>query len=347
MSVMLPSLKDMSQKGLEDWVQGQGFPAYRGRQIFLWLWHRGVSDADEMLNLPRSLREIIKNETELHLSTVPDSVGEPLTDTRKFLFRMRDGHFAEAVLIVSAERRTVCVSSQVGCALGCRFCQTGRMGQIRDLSAGEILEQLDFFRRHSDKALTNVVFMGMGEPFLNFSSVMQAAVVMNHEAGFNIGARKITLSTAGIVPSIRQFADLHTQFKLAISLGSPFQEERKVLMPISRKYPLSELMESVEYYIKEVSKRVTFEYVLLDDVNMSPKHVEALIRLLSPLNCKLNLIPFNETDTEYRRPSDEKIFKFEAALQKRATFPVTLRWSGGRDKNAACGQLYYKHTELG
>ncbi len=337
------SLRNLKLEEMEKWVVTRGFPAYRGRQLFLWLNHKGLSSADDMLNLPAALREQIRKEGNTELLQAVDHDGSVISSTRKVLFRLQDGRYAETVLIFAGDRRTVCVSSQVGCALGCDFCQTGKMGFLRNLSSGEILSQLLYMMRVAAQPVTNVVFMGMGEPFLNFDAVAAACSVMNHEAGMNISARKITVSTAGIIPGIQRFGELTGQYKLAISLNSPFQDERSRIMPISSKYPVDDLLEAVRRYVDSGGKRVTFEYVCLDGLNMTPRHADALVRKLRGLNCKLNLIPFNETDSTYLRPSEKAMADFEERLRS-APFPVMIRWSGGRDSRAACGQLYYQHT---
>lgn len=333
-------LRDMDLEEMQGFLQAEGMPAYRARQLFLWLFHKMENDPDKMSDLPAAMRDMLNNETELELLTAHGNNPANISDTKKILFKLNDGRFVETVLIYNEGRRTVCVSSQVGCALGCLFCQTGKMGAVRNLSSGEISEQLRYMMLHSAEPVTNVVFMGMGEPFLNYDNVIKAAKIMNHEAGFNISARRITLSTAGIIPRIREFADLKSQFKLAISLNSPFQNERRQIMPVTKKYPLDELLDAAKYYVNTAAKRITFEYVLLDGINMSMKHGKALIKILKNINCKLNLIPFNETESEYKRPSDDKVRQFES-LMRYAPFPVTVRWSGGRDTQAACGQLYY------
>lgn len=339
------NLKNLNREEMQSWVHENGFPEYRGRQLFKWLFNKIVSDPAEMTDLPSALKELISEKTNLTLSNVLGHDGSKISETKKILFEMQDGHYAEAVLIFSKDRRTVCVSSQIGCALACKFCQTGKMGFIRNLSSGEIMEQLLYMMKVSSEPVTNVVFMGMGEPFLNFEQVIKSAEIMNHKDACYISARKITLSTAGVIPEIIRFADLRSQYKLAVSLNSPFQQERNKLMPIAGKYPLDELFQASRYYTKITGKIITFEYVLLDGLNMTSAHAEALINKLKNINCKLNLIPFNETDSDYKRPKTEKVREFENRF-RHASFPVITRWSGGRENNAACGQLFYKQTKL-
>ncbi|MDD3095538.1 MAG: 23S rRNA (adenine(2503)-C(2))-methyltransferase RlmN, partial [Candidatus Marinimicrobia bacterium] len=268
-----------------------------------------------------------------------ESGGDGGTD--KFLFQCLDGKAVESVLIRSQKRVTLCVSSQVGCAMNCAFCRTADMGFIRDLSAGEILEQYVQVQRLSEEKISNVVFMGMGEPFNNFEQSVRAALVLNHEKGPQIAARHITFSTSGIVPKIREFAHLPYQFKLAISLNAATNRIRDLLMPVNRRYPLEELLDAAKYYVQTTNRHLTFEYVLIKDVNNGDKDAAELMRLLRPIPCKLNVIPFNETGASYRRPDEKDISRFLGALSA-AVFPVTLRLSGGRGINAACGQLYHE-----
>jgi 23S rRNA (adenine2503-C2)-methyltransferase len=334
------SLKDLLPEEMETWAQSKGYPTYKGRQMAQWIFQKGEDDPDSMHTLPKALRELIHAEGNLHLTRLMSDNPIDVSQSNKFLFELSDGKAVESVYIPSEKRRTVCVSSQVGCPLNCTFCQTARMGFQRNLTPGEIVDQVLHIRRLIPETMTNVVFMGMGEPFLNFEAVIQAARILNHESGLNIGARHITVSTAGIVPQILAFAELPYQFKLAVSLNAIRDDLRQTLMPVNRQYPLSALLEAVKFYTRKTHRRVTFEYVMMRNVNISQRDANELVARLSELDCKLNLIPFNMTETPYERPTEKEIQFFTNYLQQRAPFPVMIRWSGGADKQAACGQLY-------
>jgi 23S rRNA (adenine2503-C2)-methyltransferase len=263
----------------------------------------------------------------------------------KYLWKLANGHSMESVFIPEDRRTTICISSQVGCALGCGFCATAKMGFLDNLSAGEIVEQVIRVQQDAGEKITNVVFMGMGEPFLNYSRVIQASSILSDPEGLAIAAKKITISTVGVVPRIYQFAEEKQPFSLAISLHAPSQELRRQFMPIADKFPLDQLMESARFFTRQyVRKRITFEYVLLENVNDSAKEAKELLKLLSPLRCKLNLIPYNDTGLGFHRPSPERIEQFKRELLV-APFTVTLRKNRGNDISAACGQLFFKNKE--
>jgi len=334
------SLKDLLPEEMESWVRFRGYPSYKGRQMAQWIFQKGLDDPEAMHTLPKELRKIILGEGNLQLIRLVGNVPKDFSESHKFFFELKDGKAVESVYIPAENRKTICVSSQVGCTLNCSFCQTARMGFHRNLTPGEIVDQVLHIRRMVSEKITNVVFMGMGEPFLNFESVIQAARILNHESGLNIGARHITLSTAGIIPQILAFAELPYQFKLAVSLNAIRDDLRQTLMPINRQYPLSALLEAVKFYTQKTHRRVTFEYVMMKNVNISQGDADELVSRLGELDCKLNLIPFNMTEAPYERPAEEEIQSFTDYLQQRAPFPVMIRWSGGSDKQAACGQLY-------
>jgi 23S rRNA (adenine2503-C2)-methyltransferase len=258
--------------------------------------------------------------------------------TQKFLWGLEDGLKIESVYIPEADRKTVCISSQVGCALGCTFCATGRMGFKRNLSPHEIVDQVLSVRRETLVQPTNVVVMGMGEPLLNYDHVMRALGVLNDPEGLAIAHRRITVSTAGIVPRIRQMAEEGRPYKLAVSLNAARDDLRGVLMPVNKKYPMDEVIKVVKYYTAKTKKRVTFEYVLLKGVNDSIAEADRLLRLLKGLPCKVNLIAFNETGGTFERPDTGSIHAFAERI-KPLRAPVILRLSRGDDIAAACGQL--------
>lgn len=311
---------------------------YRAVQLFNWIYKRKVQSFMEMENLPKQLKINISDNYTLNPLKILKVTGAKSAKTRKFLLECQDGEKIETVLMKEQKRITICLSSQVGCALGCKFCATGTMGIIRSLTVGEIVAQYLLVLNESEKPITNAVFMGMGEPFLNYDNVIKAADLLNNLDGINLGARHIIISTAGIIPQIRQFAMDKQRYKLAISLNGTTQEQRLKMMPIAKKYPIDELLDSLKYYYDETKSLVTFEYVLISDINDSISDTKQLINLIGNMPCKLNVIPYNEIGGEFNRPSDKKIQKFISNLSN-TPFTVTTRWSKGADINAGCGQL--------
>ncbi len=338
---MNSGIKNCSFEELQDWAVSNGLKPFVGRQIFEWLYNKGVYKTSDMLNISKSARELIDKNGPLILLDLEKQEFSESDGSEKYLFRCHDGEAIETVLLQSGHHYTLCISSEIGCAMGCRFCRTGDMGLKRKLSAGEIVEQVLQARRISDKKISNIVFMGMGEPFNNYDEVIKAAVIINHEKGLNIGARHITVSTSGIIPRIREFAHLPFQFKLAISLNAAMNSKRNELMPVNRRYPLDDLLEAAKYYTIVTNKLLTFEYVLLKGLNDTAKDAHALIEKLSSIPCKINVIPYNETDGRFERPGEKDIHQFLSYLEN-VPFAVTLRYSGGRGIQAACGQLYQK-----
>jgi len=334
-------LKNLNYEEIQEWAVSNGLKPFVGRQLFEWIQQKGVHHTHEMANISKGVRHLVDTEGTL---LVLDLEKQEISDddqSEKFLFRCLDGEAVETVLLRSGNHYTLCVSSEIGCAMGCTFCKTGAMGLKRKLQAAEIVEQVIQASKISDKKISNIVFMGMGEPFNNYDAAIKAATILNHEKGMNIGARHITLSTSGIVPKIREFAHLPFQFKLAISLTTARNSLRNELMPVNRRYPLEDLLSAAKYYTVITNKLLTFEYVLLKGVNDSSKDAHALIDKLSSIPCKLNIIPYNETDGRFERPHEKDIHRFLSYLEN-APFTVTLRFSGGRGIKAACGQLYHE-----
>lgn len=316
-------------------------PAFRAAQIYNWIHYKNADTFEEMTDLSKPLRQELA--ANFNLKTLRLMVHQKAGDgTQKFLWELSDGRQIESVMIPSDGRVTVCISSQVGCALACEFCTTGEMGFIRNLTPGEMVEQILLVQKLTRQRVTNVVFMGMGEPFFNYNRVIQACHILADDQGAAISAKRITISTSGIIPPIYRFTDDRQPFGLAISLHAPTQELREELMPIARRFQLDDLIESARYYTSaHKRKRISFEYVLLDSINDSPQHARQLIKLLSPIRCKLNVIPCNENDLGYQAPSAEKIEEFMRILA-RGSFTLTLRQNRGQDITAACGQLYAK-----
>ncbi|MEA1987058.1 MAG: 23S rRNA (adenine(2503)-C(2))-methyltransferase RlmN, partial [Candidatus Marinimicrobia bacterium] len=323
------SIKDLNQEELKKWIVENKYPKFRSKQIYNWIYKQFVDSPFEMKNIPKKIRENIDNYGNFNLLELDNPNEIIVNSSKKYLFKLIDGYFIESVLILENNRVTICVSSQVGCGLKCGFCQTGKMGFLRNLTVGEIVDQILFIRKDINKPITNVVYMGMGEPFLNYDNVIKSAIIINDNAGLNIGARKITISTSGIVPEIYKFADINYQFKLAISLNVPTDEKRDKIMPINKKYNLNKLIEALKYYNFKTNKKITIEYVLMKDVNDFEQDAKDLINLLKNIHCKINLIPFNENETEFSRPNREKINKFHKLIEKR--IDSTIRWSKGEE----------------
>jgi 23S rRNA (adenine2503-C2)-methyltransferase len=332
------NLKSLTKSELQSFVASLGEKPFRAGQIWSWLYNKGAVSFDDMSNLSKGFRETLAGSAEIpRLALVRKTVSEAY-GTQKFLWQLEDSLRIESVYIPESDRKTLCISSQVGCALGCAFCATGRMGFRRNLLPHEIIDQVLSVRRETSVQPTNVVVMGMGEPLLNYDHVMQALGVLNDSGALAIGHRRITVSTAGIVPRIRQMADEGRPYKLAVSLNAAGNELRTALMPVDKTYPLHDLIAAVRYYTAKTKKRVTFEYVLLKGVNDSIAEADGLLRLLKGLPCKVNLIAFNETGGRFKRPDMESIHGFAERI-KSLRAPVNLRLSRGDDIAAACGQL--------
>lgn len=331
-------LKALDLPALEVFVTGLGWERYRARQLYTWIWQKGLTGFQEMTNLAQAKRESLDSQayvSQLRMmkrSEAPDR-------TTKFLFGLEDALSVETVFIPDAERRTVCVSTQVGCPLACDFCFTGQQGFRRNLAFHEIADQVLQAGRLTGETLTNVVMMGMGEPMLNLDEALKAGEVLNSDLGLRIGARRITISTSGIPDGIRRLADYPRQFKLAVSLNATDDETRSRLMPINRKYPLAEVLAAVKYYAGKTRKRTTFEYVLIQGVNDRRADAQRLVKLLKYIPCKVNLIPFNSCPgRDYHSPEPEAVQAFAELLYPHLP-AVTIRASKGRDIQAACGQL--------
>lgn len=332
------TLTGMSIIEMEHLVISLGEPAFRARQLYHWVYEKHVSTFDKMLTLPVSLRERLNQNAQIRSSRVAGKTGAPDGYTGKFLIELADGNQIEAVIMEEKKRHTICLSSQVGCSLGCTFCATATMNLVRNLTAGEMIEQFLHIQEAYPHRITNVVFMGMGEPFLNYSRVIEAAGFLSDPDGINLGARKITISTAGVIPRIRQFADEGQRYKLAVSLNGSNQNDRVKIMPVSESFSIQELVRAVRYYFRKVKKQVTFEYVLFSGYNDTRENARELTDLLGNIPCKVNIIPYNEIGGSFKRPSEEKVKQFLRYLEQ-APFTVTVRWSRGTHIDAGCGQL--------
>src|SRR5216110_572585 len=332
---LLSLVPDPARAALAQWLEARGEPAYRARQILPRLWERPVGSWDEATELPATLRRALAQT--LPLRRLPLSTRQVSRDgTEKYLWDLGDGEAVESVLIPEGKRRTLCISSQVGCALGCVFCATGRMGFRRNLSVAEIAGQVrEAVRRDPAAQPTNVVFMGMGEPLLNWDAVDTVLTILNHADGFGIGARHITVSTVGILPSLAQLAKRPEQFRLALSLHAPTPELRHELMPIEKKYALPDVVQALSQF----RRRVTLEYVLIGGKNDSLAQADQLAKLARPLGALVNLLPLHPGGAPDLTPSDRpRMIAFERRLKSHGVEAV-LRRSRGLDISAACGQL--------
>ncbi|QPR66328.1 23S rRNA (adenine(2503)-C(2))-methyltransferase RlmN [Lysinibacillus macroides] len=340
-----PNLKEsiysLQPHQLEEWLKENGEKPFRAAQIFDWLYNKRVKTFEEMSNLSKGLRD--KLAANFALTTLSTIIQQESKDgTIKFLFQLQDGYSIETVLMRHDYGNSVCVTTQVGCRIGCTFCASTLGGLKRHLLAGEIVEQVVKVQQTLDELgerVSHIVIMGIGEPFDNYDAMMNFLKVINHEKGLNIGARHITVSTSGIVPKIYQFADEQLQINFAVSLHAPNQEARQKLMPIARAYKLDELMEAVRYYTKKTGRRVSFEYGLMSGENDSVEIAEELSALIKGIKCHVNLIPVNYVpERDYVRTARSQIFAFEKTLKKNG-INVTIRREQGADIAAACGQL--------
>jgi 23S rRNA (adenine2503-C2)-methyltransferase len=338
-------LKNLTPSELEDFIGPFGKERYRSVQILRWLYQKNVHSIDEMTNLSKTFRQELSEIS--FISTLrPLQVEEAKDGTKKFLFQLEDGNRIETVLIPGKKRLTLCLSTQVGCALGCRFCLTGKLGWKRDLMVAEILNQILSVRETLDDqvSITNVVLMGMGEPLINYKNTIKAIDLMINPDAFKFSSRRITLSTVGPLPELEQLSKEKITFRLAISLNASDEETRSHLMPINRRYPLAKVLEACRNFPLRPRTRFTFEYVLLEGINDSPQDAKRLIKQLRGIPSKVNLIPLNEAPgIPFKRPSEERIKRFQEILMEGGMTAI-VRASKGTEISAACGQLQGKSS---
>jgi len=331
-------LSGLSLSDLEKLMTEFGESKFRAKQIHNWIYTKSVSSIDDMTNLSKDFREELK--TKAVVTNTKIKVKQVSSDgTIKYLVEYPDGECVETVLMRFDNRAnlTACVSSQVGCAVNCSFCATGKRGFIRNLTAQEIIEQVLTIQRDTGLKITNIVFMGQGEPLLNLDNVLEALQTFNND--FQIGARRITISTSGIIPKIDDLAKLELQSTLAVSLHAPTHEIRAKIMPIENKYPIDKLKTALKNYIEKAGRRVTIEYILIHDLNDTMQAAKDLAYFLHDLKCNINLIPYNAVDeTKYKKPANKDIMRFKFLLEHSGK-KVTVRLERGADIDAACGQL--------
>ena len=338
-------LRELSKDEITALVASLGEKAYRAGQLWEWLWKKNAPSIEAMSNLPKELRAALAERSVLRPLVVAEQQ-KSSDGTIKCAFRTWDGHVVEGVLIPTEKRMTACVSSQIGCSLACDFCATGKLKRIRNLSAGEIVDQVvqlaAMAQEHFRKPLTNIVYMGMGEPLLNYANTLRSTERINAEDGLGMSFRRITVSTAGIAKQIRQLADDGAKFNLALSLHAATDEKRSRMMPINDTNTLADLMDALRYYTRKARKEVTFEYILFRGFNDSLEDARHLVRLCSQVDAKVNLIEYNAIDDgHYQRTDLEQALQFQNFLESKG-ITARIRRSRGRDLDAACGQLANK-----
>ncbi|MFJ1490091.1 23S rRNA (adenine(2503)-C(2))-methyltransferase RlmN [Capnocytophaga canis] len=338
-------IRALSKVELRDFFVTHGEKAFRGNQVYEWLWNKGVHSFEAMTNLPKQTREMLENHFSINHIQV-DVMQRSADGTIKNAVRLHDGLLVESVLIPTDTRTTACVSSQVGCSLNCKFCATARLKRMRNLQPDEIFDQVKVIDNQSriffNRPLSNIVFMGMGEPLMNYNNVLSAIEKITSDEGLGMSPKRITLSTSGIPKLIRKMADDEVKFKLAVSLHSAIDEVRTSIMPFNENFPLSELREALEYWYRKTKNKITYEYVVWKDINDKKKDVDALIKFCRFAPSKVNLIEYNPIDDgDYQQADSSAIDMYQTMLEN-AGITVTVRRSRGKDIDAACGQLANK-----
>jgi 23S rRNA (adenine2503-C2)-methyltransferase len=346
MESSLPNIRALSQDDLKSFFESKGEKPYRAKQVWEWLWKYSAHSFEEMTNLSKEVRHLLENNFSFHAVTI-DTFQVSSDRTIKTAFRLYDGNIVEGVLIPTDTRMTACVSSQVGCSLTCKFCATGKLERIRNLSADEIYDQVSLIRKqsmeHYNIPLSNVVYMGMGEPLLNYQNVLKSVELINAQIGLGMSQQRITVSTAGIAKMIKKLGDDEAKFNLALSLHAANDEKRNKIMPINEHNNLEVLAESLRYYHSKTGRQVTYEYIVFADFNDEISDARELADFASIVPSKINLIEYNPIDNEsFRNAREEKLIAFKNYLHSRG-FIVNLRRSRGKDIDAACGQLANKN----
>jgi len=329
---------------LSTWMKENGESGFRAKQVFTWIY-KGIWNFEEMKNIPKATVENLKNHFYIGVPKIVEKFESNIDGTRKLLLGFEDGNLIESVIMKYKHGNSICISTQVGCRMGCTFCASTLEGRVRNLTSGEILAQVIVAQNEIGERISNIVLMGSGEPLDNYDNVTKFLTLVNAEYGLNIGQRHITLSTCGIVPKIYELADRESSITLAISLHAYNDDIRKSIMPIANKYTIKQLLDACRYYLDKTGRRITYEYALVSGVNDSVEDAKSLSKLLKGMLCHVNLIPVNEVkENTLKRPSKKTIEEFEAIL-KREGIEVTVRREMGSDINAACGQLRRSYME--
>ncbi len=341
---MKDNIKDYNLEELKEILIDLGEKPYRAEQIFKWIMQENVTSFDDMSNIPIELRNKLKEKFDLHIFNILQKQVSK-DGTKKYLFDVLDGNAIESVLMEYKHGFTICVSSQIGCKMGCKFCASTGVKFSRNLTAGEIVEQLLAIQRDENIKISNLVFMGIGEPLDNYDNVMKAIAILNNPKGINMGARHISISTSGLVPRIYELADKNIQCTLSISLHSANNEKRSQMMPVNNVYNIEELMKACKYYTEKTNKRISFEYALAKENNDNLADAKELVKLLRGMLCHVNLIPINKIENgKYSKSTNENILKFRDYLNEKGIV-ATVRRELGSDIDAACGQLRKKEVE--
>lgn len=333
-------LKGMNESDLQQYCVDLNQPKFHGSQLYRWMYKNNCADIDSMNNIPKILKKEIKENAVLNLLSIKTQSKSEIDNTTKFLLETHDSKYIETVSMIDNDRHTICLSSQIGCSVDCDFCATGKMGITRNLSTGEIIDQLIIIKEKINKPITNIVFMGMGEPFLNYNNLIRSCEILTNHNAFNLSSKRITISTSGILPKIDLYIKENHKYKLAISLNASNNDFRDKIMPINKKWNIEKIITSVKKYKFFDSRPIMFEYVLLKGLNDSKEDAIRLANILKGIKCKVNLIPFNEIKGYYKRPNKDQINYFSQTLNdSNPHLRVLIRWSKGEDINAACGQL--------
>lgn len=338
------NILDLDLVELKKWMKDNGEQEFRAKQVFDWIY-KEVWNFEDMKNIPKNTLKKLNENFYIGIPEIVETYSSKKEDTKKHLFLLKDGNVIESVVMKYAHGNSICVSTQIGCKMGCKFCASTLGGIVRNLTSGEILGQIIRAQSELKERISNIVLMGSGEPLDNFHNVLKFIYNVNAEYGLNIGQRHITLSTCGIVPKIRELADLNLQITLAISLHAPNDEIRKQTMPIAKAYSINELLEVCRYYISKTNRRITFEYALVKGFNDKKENAEELSKILKGMLCHVNLIPINEiNESELKKSNMDDINKFKEVLIKHG-IETTIRREMGLDINAACGQLRRSYLE--
>lgn len=340
----MESIYNKSFNDLEEYFVSINEKKFKASQVYEWLYKKRVTSFDDMSNLKKEVIEKLKEDFCIDELTIKKT--EKDVEVNKYLFELKDGNLIEAVLMMHDYGKSLCISSQVGCNMGCKFCESGRLKKVRNLEASEMVLQVLQIEKEINDRISHIVIMGIGEPFDNYDNIVKFIEIVNHAKGLQMGSRHITVSTCGLVPKIQEFASLPYQVNLAISLHAPTNEKRNLIMPINKAYPIEVLIDAIKKYIAKTNRRVTFEYIMLKGVNDTKEDAINLCELLKGMNCYVNLIPYNETNNiEFKRSKKDTILEFYDIIKKR-NIGVTIRREFGSKISAACGQLRSKKEDL-